>query len=59
MGGRGIFSFTGSQLGNSLTADGGLAMFTRRLDLMNLLAEQGEESAQQIDAPLFQPLRQT
>ena len=25
VGGRGIFSFTGSQLGNSLTADGGLA----------------------------------
>jgi len=41
------------------TADGRLAMFTRRLDLMNLLAEQDAAATEQIDAPLFQPLRQT
>src|SRR5580693_3761674 len=38
-------------------ADGGLAMFTRRLDLNNLLAEAGDAPKTQVDAPLFEPLR--
>jgi len=40
-----------------LTADGKLAMFTRRLDLMNLLAEAGDAPDTQIEAPLFEPAR--
>jgi len=40
-----------------LTADGNLAMFTRRLDLMNLLAEAGDAPDAQIEAPLFEPAR--
>ncbi len=40
------------------TADGTLAMFTRRLDLMNLLAEIGDIPASQVEAALFQPARQ-
>jgi len=40
-----------------LTADGKLAMFTRRLDLMNLLAEAGDAPDAQIEAPLFEPAR--
>ena len=40
-----------------LTADGKLAMFTRRLDLMNLLAEAGDAPDVQIEAPLFEPAR--
>jgi catechol 2,3-dioxygenase len=39
------------------TADGKLAMFTRRLDLMNLLAENDRAAPAQVDAPLFEPLR--
>jgi catechol 2,3-dioxygenase len=41
-----------------LTADGKLAMFTRRLDLMNLLAE-GDSAAPAapVEAPLFEPSR--
>src|ERR1700726_1873157 len=38
-------------------ADGGLAMFTRRLDLMNLLAENEKPTTAQVDAPLFEPSR--
>jgi catechol 2,3-dioxygenase len=37
------------------TADGGLAMFTRRLDLTDLLAQTGEAPDVQIEAALFQP----
>ena len=37
------------------TADGKLAMFTRRLDLVNLLAE--NDRAMQVEAPLFEPSR--
>ncbi len=40
-----------------LTDDGELAMFTRRLDLMDLLAEGGSATAAQVEAPLFEPLR--
>jgi catechol 2,3-dioxygenase len=40
-----------------LTADGKLAMFTHRLDLMNLLAEAGGAPKSQIDAALFEPAR--
>ena len=40
-----------------LTADGKLAMFTRRLDLMNLLAEAGDAPDAQVEAPLFEPAR--
>jgi catechol 2,3-dioxygenase len=40
-----------------LTADGKLAMFTHRLDLMNLLAEAGKAPAAAVDAPLFEPSR--
>jgi catechol 2,3-dioxygenase len=39
------------------TADGKLAMFTRRLDLMNLLAENDRTIQSQVDAPLFEPSR--
>jgi catechol 2,3-dioxygenase len=39
------------------TADGKLAMFTRRLDLMNLLAENDRATPAQVDAPLFEPSR--
>src|SRR6202011_3364559 len=39
------------------TADGGLAMFTRRLDLANLLAENDRAAPAQVDAPLFDPSR--
>jgi catechol 2,3-dioxygenase len=39
------------------TADGKLAMFTRRLDLMNLLAENDRAAPAQVDAPLFEPSR--
>jgi catechol 2,3-dioxygenase len=39
------------------TADGELAMFTRRLDLNNLLAEAGDAPQSQIEAPLFEPAR--
>jgi hypothetical protein len=40
-----------------LTADGKLAMFTRRLDLTGLLAEAGDTPDGQIEAPLFEPAR--
>jgi catechol 2,3-dioxygenase len=40
-----------------LSADGKLAMFTRRLDLMNLLAEGGNAAAAPVEAPLFEPSR--
>jgi catechol 2,3-dioxygenase len=40
-----------------LTADGKLAMFTRRLDLTNLLAEAGDAPDAQVEAPLFEPAR--
>ena len=39
------------------TADGNLAMFTRRLDLTNLLAENDRAMPAQVDAPLFEPSR--
>ena len=39
------------------TADGKLAMFTHRLDLMNLLAEADKAPSAQVDAPLFEPAR--
>jgi catechol 2,3-dioxygenase len=39
------------------TADGKLAMFTRRLDLMNLLAENDRATPAQVDAALFEPSR--
>ncbi len=39
------------------TADGKLAMFTRRLDLANLLAESGDARQPQVAAPLFEPSR--
>jgi catechol 2,3-dioxygenase len=39
------------------TADGKLAMFTRRLDLTNLLAENDRAAPAQVDAPLFEPWR--
>jgi catechol 2,3-dioxygenase len=39
------------------TADGKLAMFTRRLDLANLLAENGKATPAQVDAPHFEPSR--
>ena len=39
------------------TADGKLAMFTRRLDLANLLAENDGPAPAQVDAPLFEPSR--
>jgi len=38
-------------------SDGGLAMFTRRLDLANLLAENDAAAPAQVDAPLFEPSR--
>jgi len=41
------------------TADGKLAMFTRRLDLTNLLAETGGAPKAQVDAPLFEPSRRS
>src|SRR5580658_3691124 len=37
--------------------DGGLAMFTRRLDLNGLLAELGAARGTQVDAALFEPAR--
>jgi catechol 2,3-dioxygenase len=40
-----------------LTADGKLSMFTHRLDLANLLAENGKATSAQVDAPLFEPSR--
>jgi catechol 2,3-dioxygenase len=40
-----------------LTADGKLAMFTHRLDLMNLLAEADRAPAAAVEAPLFEPSR--
>jgi catechol 2,3-dioxygenase len=39
------------------TADGKLAMFTHRLDLANLLAENEKPTAAKVDAPLFEPSR--
>jgi len=39
------------------TADGKLAMFTRRLDLSNLLTENVRVTPSQGDAPLFEPSR--
>ena len=39
------------------TAEGKLAMFTRRLDLTNLLAENDRATAAQVEAPLFEPSR--
>jgi catechol 2,3-dioxygenase len=39
------------------TADGKLAMFARQLDLANLLAENGRATPAQVDAPLFEPSR--
>jgi catechol 2,3-dioxygenase len=39
------------------TADGKLAMFTRRLDLTNLLAEAEQTPQAQVDASLFEPSR--
>jgi catechol 2,3-dioxygenase len=39
------------------TADGNLAMFTRKLDLMNLLAENDKATPAQVDATLFEPSR--
>jgi catechol 2,3-dioxygenase len=39
------------------TADGKLAMFTRRLDLMDLLAENDSATKAQVEAPLFEPSR--
>src|SRR5208337_3270157 len=39
------------------TADGKLAMFTHHLDLMNLLAENDKPTATHVDAPLFEPSR--
>jgi catechol 2,3-dioxygenase len=39
------------------TADGKLAMFSRKLDLMNLLAENGTAAPAQVEAPLFEPSR--
>jgi len=39
------------------TADGKLAMFARRLDLTNLLAENEQPTAAKVDAPLFEPSR--
>jgi catechol 2,3-dioxygenase len=39
------------------TADGKLAMFARRLDLANLLAENGDAPPPQVAAPLFEPSR--
>jgi catechol 2,3-dioxygenase len=39
------------------TADGKLAMFTRRLDLANLLAANDRTTPAQVDAPLFEPSR--
>src|ERR1700675_2435240 len=39
------------------TADGKLPMFTRRLDLSNLLAENDDATPAQVDAPLFEPSR--
>jgi catechol 2,3-dioxygenase len=39
------------------SADGGLAMFTRRLDLANLLAEADKAPATPVEAPLFEPSR--
>jgi len=39
------------------TADGGLAMFTRRLDLTNLLAETGDAPRAEVAAALFEPAR--
>jgi catechol 2,3-dioxygenase len=38
-------------------ADGKLAMFTRRLDLTNLLAENDRATPAQVEAPLFEPSR--
>ena len=42
-----------------LDASGKLAMFTRRLDLTNLLAEADKTSTAPVDAPLFEPSRGT
>ena len=39
------------------TADGKLAMFARRLDLTNLLAENKKPTTVKVDAPLFEPSR--
>ena len=39
------------------TADGKLAMFARRLDLTNLLAENEKPTTAKVDAPLFEPSR--
>ena len=41
------------------TADGKLAMFARKLDLTNLLAESGDAKQPQVVAPLFEPSRNT
>jgi catechol 2,3-dioxygenase len=41
------------------TADGNLAMFTRRLDLMELLGEAGVVSPDDVSAPLFEPARES
>jgi catechol 2,3-dioxygenase len=39
------------------TADGNLAMFTHKLDLTNLLAENDRAAPAAVDAPLFEPSR--
>ena len=39
------------------TADGKLAMFTRHLDLANLLGENDRATPAQVEAPLFEPSR--
>jgi catechol 2,3-dioxygenase len=39
------------------TADGKLAMFARRLDLTDLLAENEQPTTAKVDAPLFEPSR--
>jgi catechol 2,3-dioxygenase len=41
-----------------LSTDGNLAMFTHRLDLMNLLAAAGAAPEHEVEASLFQPARQ-
>ena len=40
-----------------LTKDGKLAMYTRHLDLMNLLSELGQTPQERTTAPLFEPAR--
>jgi catechol 2,3-dioxygenase len=40
------------------SADGGLAMFVHRLELRDLLSENGDTSVPRVVAPLFQPARE-